>query len=107
VTFQIPNNGAFGRAHRRLSAEDGTTASPQSRPPGTRRGFWSHRGSKLFFESERWADEVHIALAHMDGPLDRSPKAQVFSDTHVDWIELGDGLKRLGGKTGTEPIEPG
>jgi hypothetical protein len=72
-----------------------------------RRGFCGHCGSTLFFESARWADEVHIALAHMEGPIDRSPKAHVFYDTHVDWVELGDDLKKLGGATGTGPLEQG
>jgi hypothetical protein len=65
--------------------------------PAARRGFCARCGSTIFFESERWADEVHIALAHMDGPIDRSPQAHVFFDAHVDWVELGDGLRRFGG----------
>jgi hypothetical protein len=73
--------------------------------PDARRGFCSKCGSTIFFESERWADEVHIALAHMDGPIDRSPQAHVFYDTHVDWVELGDDLSRRGGPTGTEPLD--
>ena len=75
--------------------------------PEARRGFCSRCGSTLFFESEGWADEVHIALAHMDGPIDRSPKVHVFYDTHVNWIEVGDELQQLGGQSGTEPLEPG
>jgi len=71
-----------------------------------RRGFCSRCGSTLFFESERWADEIHIALAHMDGPIDRSPKTHVFYDAHVDWFEVGDELDPLGGPTGTELLEP-
>jgi len=73
--------------------------------PEARRGFCSQCGSTIFFESERWADEVHIALAHMEGPIDRSPQAHVFYDTHVDWVELGDELSRRGGPTGTEPLD--
>jgi hypothetical protein len=59
----------------------------------------------LFFESERWPDEIHIALAHMDGPIDREPGAHVYYDTHVSWVELGDDLRRLGGPSGTEEID--
>jgi hypothetical protein len=29
----------------------------------------------------------------------------VFCDTRVDWIELGDELEKLGGPSGTEPLE--
>ena len=74
--------------------------------PAARRGFCSRCGSTIFFESERWADEVHIALACMEDAIDRSPKTHVFYDSHVDWIELGDELQRLGGPSGTDPIEP-
>ncbi len=73
----------------------------QSSPPA-RRGFCGVCGSTLFFESTRWPDEVHVALAHMDGPIDRSPAAHVFYDTHVSWFEVGDELRRLGGPNGNE-----
>jgi hypothetical protein len=73
--------------------------------PQARRGFCSRCGSTIFFESERWADEVHIALANMDGPIDRSPAAHVFYDAHVDWVHLADNLLRRGGSTGVEPID--
>jgi hypothetical protein len=60
------------------------------------RGFCSRCGSTLFFRSERWAGELHVALANFVGPVDRSPQAHVFWDTHVDWVKLdaNDGLPR-------------
>lgn len=58
----------------------------------------------MFFEGERWQGEIHIALASMDGPIDRSPEAHVFFDRHVEWIVLGDDLKRVGGPSGVEPL---
>ena len=73
--------------------------------PEARRGFCSGCGSTLFFESQRWPDETHIALAHMDGPIDRAPKAHVFYDSHVDWGAPGDDLPRYGGAPGTEPMD--
>ena len=73
--------------------------------PEARRGFCRHCGSTLFFSSERWAGETHIALAQMDGPIDREPAVHVFYDTHVEWVRLGDDLKKLGGATGTEPLD--
>lgn len=69
-----------------------------------RRGFCSHCGSTMLFESSRWADEVHIALGSVSSPIDRSPAAHAFFDTHVSWVHLDDGLKRLGGESGTEPL---
>jgi len=72
--------------------------------PEARRGFCRLCGSTMFFEGERWPDETHIALANMDGPIDRSPQAHVFYDRHVDWVALGDDLRLLGGPTGVEPL---
>lgn len=72
--------------------------------PEARRGFCGRCGSTMFFEGDRWPDEIHIALAVMDGPIDRSPGAHVFFDRHVEWIVLGDDLERLGGPTGVETL---
>ena len=69
-----------------------------------RRGFCSRCGSTLFFESDGWPGEIHIALANMEGPIDRAPAAHVFYDSHVSWVELGDDLRRLGGRSGTEEL---
>ena len=71
--------------------------------PEASRGFCDRCGSTMFFRSDRWADETHIALANMEGSIDREPTAHVFYDAHVDWIELGDDLRRLGGQSGNEP----
>ena len=75
--------------------------------PGANRGFCSSCGSTMFFESERWAGEMHVALAQMHEPIDRDPAAHVYYDSHVSWVELGGGLRRLGGPNGTAEIEPG
>jgi hypothetical protein len=69
------------------------------------RGFCATCGSTMLFRSSRWAGEMHVALACVEGAIDRPPTAHVFWDRHVDWVELGDDLKRLGGETGTEPLE--
>ena len=73
--------------------------------PGARRGFCSVCGSTMLFTSVRWEGETHVALACVDGAIDRAPAAHVFFDSHVDWVDHGDGLKRLGGPSGTEPID--
>jgi len=39
--------------------------------------------------------EVHIALATVVTPIDREPKAHVFFDQAVPWIEINDSLRRL------------
>lgn len=54
--------------------------------PATLRKFCSACGSKLFFESARWAGETHVALAAFDDPVDRMPEGHAFFDEHVRWI---------------------
>jgi hypothetical protein len=64
--------------------------------PRAERGFCTHCGSSLFFRSERWPGELHIALANLEGDADRAPMAHAFWETHVDWgsIDPDDGLPR-------------
>ena len=54
--------------------------------PGTRRSFCGVCGTKLFFESGRWAGETHVALAAFDDPVDRAPQGHVFHDERVAWM---------------------
>jgi hypothetical protein len=65
-----------------------------SSSPGARRGFCGRCGSPMFFESERWPDETHVARALFLDELDREPSAHVFYESHVPWLELGDGLPK-------------
>ncbi len=69
-----------------------------------KRSFCRRCGSSLFFESTRWPDEVHVAVANLDS-MDRPVSAHVFFDDRAPWLELGeDSLPRFGGKTGVEPL---
>ena len=72
--------------------------------PGATRSFCKRCGSPLFFESERWAGEVHIARAAIAGEVDRAPQAHVFYSDRADWLALHDDLPKRGGVTGTEPL---
>jgi hypothetical protein len=62
---------------------------------GARRGFCNNCGSTMLFESKQWADETHVALGCLDGPIDRKPQANVFFKTHVDWMPIDEALKAL------------
>ena len=33
--------------------------------------------------------ETHVALACLDGPIDREPQAHAFYDSHVNWMPVG------------------
>jgi hypothetical protein len=54
--------------------------------PGTARRFCRRCGTKLFFESTRWAGETHVTLAAFDDPLDRAPAGHAFYEEHVGWL---------------------
>ena len=75
-------------------------ADPQGRlhwyqPPGLgERGFCTACGSSLFFRSSQWPGELHVARANFHGPVDRAPQVHGYYDTHVSWVQLGDGLPR-------------
>lgn len=56
------------------------------------RGFCGRCGSSLFFRSTRWPGETHITLANFDGPIDRQPGANVFFDSHVEWMPVDSNL---------------
>ena len=92
-------------AHFRLTVGAGALRWYES-SEDARRGFCPTCGSTLFFRSSRWEGEVHIALGALHGDVEPPPAAHVFFDTHVRWVQLGDDLPRLGGESGTEPIEP-
>ena len=77
---------------RRASSDHGT------------RSFCGRCGSSLFCESTRHPDQVDIPLANMHGAIDRDPQLHFFFDDHAAWVVVDDGLPRLGGKTGMEPI---
>ncbi len=64
---------------------------------GASRGFCSTCGSSMFFKSERWAGELHVALGCLDEPIDRQPQAHAFHDSHVDWVPLDDALQIFNG----------
>lgn len=56
------------------------------------RGFCNQCGSTLFFKGKQWADEIHIALASFDEPIDRKPQTNAYLDAHVDWMPIDDAL---------------
>jgi hypothetical protein len=36
--------------------------------------------------------------------IDREPQLHTYFDSRASWVEIGDELPRLGGKTGLEPL---
>ena len=59
--------------------------------PGTQRKFCRACGTKLFFESQRWPGETHVALAAFTTAVDRAPEGHAFFEEHVPWIAWPEG----------------
>lgn len=94
--------GVLRAAFRVTDGADRLTRFESS--PGAWRSFCSRCGSTLLFEAERWAGEVHVAVANLESGADRLPTAHVYYSHKADWYEPGDTLPRLGGDTGVEPL---
>jgi hypothetical protein len=60
----------------------------------TQRGFCSRCGTSLFFRSEIYPNEIHIALAAFADPIDRKPQLHAYYNLHVDWFEPNDDLPK-------------
>ena len=95
--FSVP------RTQLRITAGESDLVRFQSSDHGTR-SFCGCCGSSLFFESTLDAERVDIALANMEGPIDREPQLHAYFDHCVEWVTVGDSLPRLGGETGVEPL---
>jgi hypothetical protein len=87
---------------RILQGEEAMHRYPSS--PEAVRTFCRDCGSTMLFEGSRWPDEVHVARACIDGPIDREPQAHVYFDDRADWLDLDADLPRLGGPNGNTPI---
>jgi len=104
------NHGAgyvtwFAVSHTQFTLDHGEEdlARYRSSDHGTR-SFCRRCGSSLFCESTNHPEIIDIVLANMHEGIDRAPSCHIYFDDRVDWVAVEDGLPRLGGKTGTEPI---
>jgi len=70
------------------------------------RGFCSRCGSPMFFKSEQWPGELHIARALFVEPLDRAPQLHGYYATHVDWVTVTDSLPKVPDIPGEEDWTP-
>lgn len=105
------NHGAayvtwFGVPRERMEILEGEARLTRyaSSAEGTR-SFCSQCGTALFCLTKQDADHVDIPLVNMLGPIDREPELHCYFDEHKAWAPVDDGLPRLGGETGLEPIK--
>jgi hypothetical protein len=88
----------------RLTAGESVIVRYDSSPDAWRR-FCGRCGTQLFFAGKRWPGEIHVVRATIQGPIDRMPQAHAYYDVRADWIKVDDHLPKLGGPTGTAPLE--
>ncbi len=69
------------------------------------RSFCRKCGTSLFCQLDDRPDEIDIPLANLEPGSGIKPQAHIFFDDRASWSDVGDGLPRLGGKTGVEPIK--
>lgn len=72
-----------------------------------KRGFCTKCGTTLFYSGPRWADEVHVTRASIEGEIDKAPSAHVYVDHSASWWTIEGGLPQCGGETGMEPRDLG
>ena len=94
----------FSVPRERFSVDAGNEALARFRSSdhGTR-SFCRVCGSSLLCESTRHPDQVDVVLANLHGPIDRPPQVHIYFDDRVPWVNVEDGLPRLGGASGLEP----
>ena len=73
---------------------DGVAPTWYESSPGAERAFCPHCGSPMLFKSLRWPGEIHIARALIAEALDKEPRAHVFYETHVPWLQVNDELPK-------------
>ncbi|MBZ0130545.1 MAG: GFA family protein [Rhodobacteraceae bacterium] len=73
-----------------------TGAAPQTyaSSDGVVRSFCANCGSQMAYQADRYAGEIHFFAASLDDQKHYTPTVHVHSDEQVDWITLGDDLKR-------------
>jgi len=74
-----------------------------------RRQFCGTCGSQMFCRHEGTDGAppkvIDVALASLHDDIDRLPQAHYFYDSRASWTDVRDSLPKLGGSTGTEPLQ--
>jgi hypothetical protein len=93
-----------GVASERVRVTDGEASLTHYRSSeiGTR-SFCRTCGSSLFCTLDTHPGVIDVALASLAADHGAVPRAHVFWDDRAAWVEIGDTLPRLGGKSGMEP----
>jgi hypothetical protein len=86
----------------RVTAGEADVVHYRSSDVGTR-SFCRVCGSSMFCTLDTHPGTIDVAVGCLAPGHGAVPRAHVFWDDRAGWVELADGLARLGGKTGMEP----
>lgn len=64
--------------------------------PDAERQFCETCGSHLFFRSKRWPGEVHFTYSTLTSKNIEAPRAHVFINDKVTWLDFQDSLPKYG-----------
>lgn len=81
----------FSKSRVRL---DGATLAKFASSPGVLRSFCSVCGTSLSYESERWADDIHLMVGAFDAPERLTPQFHLFFDDRLPCEEAADALPK-------------
>jgi hypothetical protein len=85
-------NGAAGFRSKDVLFEGEPSAYASS--PGVRRYFCASCGTSLAYQSEQWADDVHLFVGAFDDPEALKPEFHIFAQERLSWLSLSDHLPR-------------
>ncbi len=94
--------GVLTHSFRLLAGQDHLVRY-RSSEHGTR-SFCKTCGSTLFFTSAHHPDRIDVVLANVKAGADLQPQFHAYFDDRASWVRVDDGLPRLGGPTGLEPL---
>ena len=94
---------AVPKDHFRLTSGDEGLTTYHSSDHG-QRSFCSRCGSSLFCELTAYPDHIDITLANFHDKIDRAPRTHIYFSDRAEWVSVDEELRRLGGKSGTEPL---
>src|SRR4029077_4627979 len=71
----------------------------------SRRAFCGTCGTPVLFVSTQWPGEIHLTRANLAPGVKIFPRAHIHFDQHGGWFPFEDALPRVGGPTGTAPLD--
>ncbi|MEM7533920.1 MAG: GFA family protein [Chloroflexota bacterium] len=62
--------------------------------PGVQRGFCQDCGTPLSYETEKFADEIHLYISTLDEPARFVPQFHTYYAERIPWFDTADDLPR-------------